>query len=130
MKGYPANPKSIGEMIRKRRLDLRLMQKDVAKIVGCDKATVWNWERGCSEPRINYMGGVVKFLGYNPFERCDTMAQRLVNHRKEFGISQRNFAKQLGVDQGTLARWERGEREPKGKYLKLIQINGNVHCQN
>jgi DNA-binding XRE family transcriptional regulator len=92
MKGYPANPKPIGKMIRKRRLDLGLTQKDVAKILGCAKTTVWNWEQGCSEPSINYMGGVVKFLGYNPFEKCNTMAQRLVNHRKAHGITQKSLS--------------------------------------
>jgi hypothetical protein len=32
MKGYPASPKTIGEMIRKRRLDLDLRQIDFIKI--------------------------------------------------------------------------------------------------
>jgi transcriptional regulator with XRE-family HTH domain len=31
------------------------------------------------------------------------------------------YAEQLGIDQGTLARYERGERSPVGKYLLLIE---------
>jgi len=39
-KGYPINPKTIGEHIRKKRMDLRLMQKEVAKIIGVTESTI------------------------------------------------------------------------------------------
>src|SRR5258706_6878689 len=45
MTGYPTSPKTIGEMIRKRRLDLKLRQIDVARQIGCDQLTIVNWER-------------------------------------------------------------------------------------
>ena len=111
----------IGDAIRARRLDLGLRQKDVAKLIGCDKTSITNWEKNHTQPCINHLAGVVKFLGYNPFEKCDTMAQRLASYRKAAGVSQKNFALQLGVDQSTLAKWERMEREPKGKYLLQVQ---------
>ena len=44
-KGYPATPKTMGEEIRKRRLDLNLRQIDAARIIGCDEMTVVNWRR-------------------------------------------------------------------------------------
>ena len=106
-KGYPASPKTIGEMIRKRRLDLGLRQIDAAKAIGCDEMTIVNWEKGHRTPRINHMAGVVKFLGFNPPPSGDTMAQRLLNHRKALGITQKEFARQIGVDPGTSARRER-----------------------
>lgn len=49
-KGYPANPKTIGEMIRKHRLDLGLLQREVAERIGCDKMTMVNWEKGHRMP--------------------------------------------------------------------------------
>ena len=108
-------------MIRKRRLDLGLRQADVAEIVGCDKMTVVNWEKcHTALPHIRHMAGVVQFLGFNPFSAGDTMAQRLGNHRKARGLTQKAFAAQLGVDQSTLAKWERGEREPTGGFLERI----------
>jgi len=73
-KGYPATPKTMGEQIRKRRLDLDLRQIDVAKIVGCDEMTVVNWEKGYATPRINHMPKVVEFLGFNPLQKCDTLS--------------------------------------------------------
>jgi DNA-binding transcriptional regulator YiaG len=66
VKGYPANPKTIGEAIRKKRLDLELRQIDVAKTIGCHELTVVNWEKGHRTPRVNHMAGVIRFLGYNP----------------------------------------------------------------
>jgi len=36
-------------------------------------------------------------------------------------FNQKAFAARLGVDPGTLARWERGEREPKGSYVELVE---------
>ena len=114
-KGYPTNPKTIGEMIRKRRLDLGLRQIDAAKMIGCDEMSIVNWEKGHRSPRVNHMAGVVEFLGFNPFQNGDTMAHRLINHRKALGMTQKEFAGQLRIDPSTLARWERGEREPTGR---------------
>lgn len=65
VKGYPATPKTIGEMIRKRRLDSGLRQIDVARIIGCDEMSVVNWEKGHTTPRVNRMAGVAKFLGFD-----------------------------------------------------------------
>ena len=74
--------------------------------------TVVNWEKGHTQPRINHMAGVSKFLGFNPIPTGDTLAERIMNHRRALGITQQEFAEQLGVYPSTLARWERGERQP------------------
>ena len=121
VKGYPAVPKTIGEMIRKRRLDLGLHQIEVAEVIGCDEMSIVNWERGHTAPRINYMAGVTRFLGCNPFPSADTLAERLLNRRKAFGITQKEFAREIRVDPSTLARWERSDREPKGRFQQIVE---------
>jgi len=94
----------------------------VAEIVGCDKITVVNWEKGHTAfPQINHMAGVVRFLGFNPLPEGYTMAQRLVNRRKAQGLTQKEFARQVGVDPSTLAKWERGGGAPKGKFLNQVR---------
>ncbi|MCP4252743.1 MAG: hypothetical protein GY775_04930 [Candidatus Scalindua sp.] len=47
---YPANPKTIGEYIRKKSMDSRLMQSEVASIIGVSAESVWNWEHGRTKP--------------------------------------------------------------------------------
>ena len=47
--------------------------------------------------------------------------QRIVRQQASLGMTQKESARRLGVDQGTLARWERGEREPWGKLLDLVK---------
>jgi DNA-binding XRE family transcriptional regulator len=64
-KAYPKAVKTIGDAIRKRRLDLGLLQKDAAKIIGCDKTTILNWERGHTHPSANRIPQVVIFLAHN-----------------------------------------------------------------
>ena len=76
----------------------------VAKIIGCNDLSVVNWARGHTTPRVNYMAGIVKFLGFNPFQNGDTLAQRLVNHRKALGTTQKDFARLVEVDPSTLSR--------------------------
>ena len=43
-KGYPKNPQSFGEHLRKYRMDKGLLAKDLAKIIGVTENTVLNWE--------------------------------------------------------------------------------------
>jgi len=124
-KGYPATPKTLGEEIRKRRLDLKLRQIDVAKIIGCDEMTVVNWEKGHTSSRNNHMGKVVEFLGFNPLPEWDTLAFQIVSHRKALGLTQKVFARQLAVNPSTLARWERGERTPEARFLARIAQNAH-----
>jgi len=63
VKRYPSEPKTIGEAIRKRRLDLGLRQIDVANVLGCNEMTVVNWEKGYTRPRTDKMSDIGTFLG-------------------------------------------------------------------
>ena len=49
--GYPVNPKTIGEHLRKKRMDCGLLQSDVARIIGVSEESIWNWENGLTTPR-------------------------------------------------------------------------------
>jgi len=41
---YPKNPKNFGEMIRKKRMDMRFTMRDIAEKLGVSETTVYNWE--------------------------------------------------------------------------------------
>ena len=44
----------------------------------------------------------------------------MFRQRTSQGLSQKEAAGRIGVDHGTLARWERGEREPSGEFLLRV----------
>ena len=113
----PTELRTIGDHLRRRRLSLKLTQGDVGERLGVDQASVYNWENGRSKPNIEYMPAIIEFLGYNPLPEAQTLAGRLVRQRTSMGLSQSESARRIGVDPGTLARWERGEREPLGDLL-------------
>jgi transcriptional regulator with XRE-family HTH domain len=50
-----------------------------------------------------------------------TIGQRIRARRKAAGLTQGDVARKLGVPLNTLARWERGEMEPKGLYLVAVE---------
>ncbi len=65
---YPTNPQTIGEHIRKRRMDLKLEQKEVARRVGRSKTLVFQWEHNKAMPGRGAWPAIVAFLGYDPFQ--------------------------------------------------------------
>ena len=105
----PKEPMTVGDHIRKRRVAMKSRQKDVAEQVGVDVTTVRNWEGNRTAPDFRAMPAIIEYLGYNPMPEPESAAVRLVWHRTSLGLSQEEAARQMGVDPGTLARFERGE---------------------
>jgi transcriptional regulator with XRE-family HTH domain len=105
---------SATDHIRRKRLSMKLLQKDVAEQIGVGNCLINNWEGDHSQPHLQIMPAVIEFLGYNPLPPATTCAERLVRHRTLLGLSQEESTRSIGVDPSTLARWERGEREQTG----------------
>jgi site-specific DNA recombinase len=115
----PEKLETVGDHLRRRRLVSKLLQRQVAEQLGVDQDTVRNWEANRVQPQFRFMPAIIRFLGYNPSSpppKKGSLGERLVSCRKLMGISQKDLAGQLAVDPCTLARWERGEREPTGKF--------------
>ena len=92
---YPTLISTIGDHIRTRRLDLGLLQKDVAERIGVDTDTIMNWERNRCEPKIQYLPKIIDFLGYVPFARGESFPERLKSYRKLHGLTQQQLADEL-----------------------------------
>jgi transcriptional regulator with XRE-family HTH domain len=65
-KPYDFEPTSIGERILKRRLELGLLQKDVAEMLGVSPWTILNWEKGKTSPPLRLISSVRGFLDIDP----------------------------------------------------------------
>jgi len=98
-----------------------MLQSELASILGVTKSCVWNWESNASTPYWEYLKSIIEFLGYDPLPPAETIAERLARYRWLRGWTQKEMAKRLRVDPSTLARWERGEREPTGEFLGTAQ---------
>jgi len=109
-KAYPKKLVSLGDHLRKRRLDLGLFQKGVAVTIGVDTTTVYNWEKGHSEPELRFIQRIIEFLGYEPDgPKPVTLGDRIKRYRYLKGITQKELARQIGIDPTTLSRIERNQ---------------------
>ena len=122
---------NLGDHLLRRRLTLKLLQRDVAEQIGVDKASIANWESNRTIPGFAYMPAIMRFLGYNPLPASTKWSDRLTNYRRALGISQKEAARRIGVDPSTLARWERAEREPAGNFaaraLRVVELSESSH---
>jgi transcriptional regulator with XRE-family HTH domain len=117
---YPKEINTLGDHIRARRLDLKLLQKEVAEQIGVHELTITNWEGNATVPEVRYMPAIIQFLGYNPLPEASSLPRRLSTARMALGLSQRKMAAKLGVDPATLMGWEAGRHQPTGKSSDLI----------
>jgi DNA-binding XRE family transcriptional regulator len=117
----PVKPQTVGDHIRKRRLSLKLFQKDVAEQLGVDSTSIPNWEANRSVPEIPYMPAIIRFLGYDPLPPANTLAQQLVRKRTSLGLFAGGIRQaswcgpQHAVEMGT------PEREPAGAFLMRVK---------
>jgi transcriptional regulator with XRE-family HTH domain len=101
-------PETLGGHLRKRRLEFRLTQKQAAERLGVTPWTVLNWEKDHTEPPIESIPAIIRFLGYDPFPEPKNIPERLLAKRRAMGWSIKEAALQLGVDEGTWRNWEQG----------------------
>jgi DNA-binding XRE family transcriptional regulator len=122
IRAYPVSLTTLGDHIRKKRLDVKLLQKDVAAILAVDTMTVNNWERNRCQPKLYLNPKIVRFLGCNPFPANEnpSIIEPIKAYRLIHGLSQKKMAKVLGIDPTTLARWENGRGKPSRRVRDLL----------
>ena len=89
----------------RRRLVLKVLQKEVAEQIGVDKSSIDNWELNRTTPAFEYMPAIIRFLGYNPIPPPNQWSERLVQCRTLLGISQKESARRMG---STPPHWRDG----------------------
>jgi transcriptional regulator with XRE-family HTH domain len=119
-KQYPKDINTLGDHIRKKRLDLGLLQREVAEKIGVDESTIYNWERQRTQPEIRFIASIIEFLGYDPLPQPEAFPERLKTYRVKMGLSQRKLAAKLGIDPGTVGGWESGRHKPVKRRCGLI----------
>ena len=107
--GDPEELRTPGDHLRRRRLDLGLLQRDVAEELGVNETSIHNWENNRSSPALRLLPRTLAFLGYDPYdEPSEMLGEHIMAFRRALGLTQKELAHHLGIDPSTLGRWERG----------------------
>lgn len=112
---YRKSLNSLGDHIRARRIDLGLFQSQVAEQIGVHELTVTNWERNATEPEVKYIPAIIRFLGHDPVVSGTSFPEHLAAARRAQGLTQKELARDLGVDPAKVRDWENGQHEPSRK---------------
>lgn len=119
---YPFSPITLGDHLRKTRLDLNLTQRQVAKdILQTSVDNLRNWEANRREISLRFRPRIIEFTGVCPCDVSLPIGLRLKERRENFGLSVKQLAGLLRVDPCTIASWERSEHQPSQKSLKIIE---------
>ena len=70
-KDYPKELKTLGDHLRKVRLDRGFSQPEVAKILGVVTDTVTCWELNRNTPTAKFAKKILEFIGYIPIDWFD-----------------------------------------------------------
>ena len=119
--GYPTQLRTLGDQIRKRRMDLGLSQRVLARRLGMSKSSIENWEGNIVEPARWMIPGITEFLGFQPSLLPATFAERLTAHRRRMGLSRERLAQILGVHKTTVVRWETGATKPPKPFREKVE---------
>jgi transcriptional regulator with XRE-family HTH domain len=118
---YPDICRTWGDWIKARRLDLNLTKRQLSLKLNVSDVTIYLWERDRVRPSLAQIPKIIEYLGRDPFEtHSENLADKLKAYRRVRGLSQKKLAELLGVDETTLAAWERGKRQPNKRFLDKL----------
>jgi transcriptional regulator with XRE-family HTH domain len=117
---YPKGLRSLGDHLRKRRLDMRMSQAFVAELLGVDKSAIVGWEANRRQPYFKSISKIIQFLGYNPYGDAKSPGERIIILRRLLGVTQKELADRIGVDYHVIGPWEQGKCVPLGHSLEKL----------
>lgn len=120
-KTYPVRLLTIGDHIRKIRLDRGLGHKHVAEAIRATAGSVNSWEVGRAEPEVRYIPAIIKFLGYNPRSMPSDTLEQLRWFKWTHGMSLERLGKAMRRDPEQLAGWLSGRIRPFKKSLDMME---------
>jgi len=120
-RGYPREPRTVGEQIRQRRMDLGQTQRTLARRWGVRTETLASWERRLRKPSARQWPRILDLLGDDPQGGDGGLLARLESARRRLGVTRREFAELLGLSEGTISRWIAGRRRPRAGTVRRVE---------
>ncbi len=121
--GFPWYPKTLGQHLLKKRLELGLTQVEVARKLNLGLQTISHWESEDNIPSIYHYPAIINFLGYYPFRMDETEGGKIKKFRFEHGLSKKNFAKLLKIHVQYVELVECCLCRPNKNILEYIKMN-------
>ena len=118
---YQANDGSdLASRLRRRRRELGLKQSEAAARLRISVWRLLSWERGHKTPIARHFPQLLDYLSFEPWESPPSDASRIRAARLRLGITQRQAATLVGVDEGTMRRSENGSRVAPSTLSRII----------
>ena len=105
-------PRTIGEHIKKARIQKGLHQSDVAKLIGVSSNQLCAWEIGKRRiMKVKYFPRILKFLGYIPeLKKPYSIGRDMTIVKQIYGWNNKSLAEELGLDPSTVSNWIKGKQ--------------------
>lgn len=120
VKGYPDTPRTLGEHLRKRRLDLGETQEQTASRFGVTFTSYNGWEADRIAPKVWQWPKVIQFLDHDPTPAPTNFDQALTSLQRRHGLPRELLAVRLGIERKTLFNWLAGTVQPSSKAVRKI----------
>ncbi|MFY0630028.1 MAG: helix-turn-helix domain-containing protein [Flavobacteriaceae bacterium] len=119
---YPKSLNTLADHIKAKRLDQRLSQKQLAKILDVKVQTFWTWETMGANPLPIMMKRIVIWLGYVPMIGRDKnmLSGQLYTFRMNHGYTQKHIAEILRIDRWAVTKIE-NDKTVDQKYIDRIR---------
>jgi len=112
---------TLGDHIRRTRLERGLLQRDVAKILNVSEDSVTYWENDRAKPQVQHYRSIILFLGYYPFtHETESIAGKLKQLRYCMGLSYEECGEIFAVHATTVWAWELERNTPSPYRQSLI----------
>ncbi len=119
---YPDKLSTLGDHLRKIRLDRGLTQLDVARILNVTSDTIYKWESNLFPPLPKHSNNIMIFLGYVPFEESYQKFHELIRAaRIQKGDNLKEAALKIGCDPTALSRIEKNLVNPHANTRSKIE---------
>lgn len=106
------HPTTLGEHLRKRRLEAGQLQQAAAEQLNVSVETLIGWEKDRHQPEARHWPQIMAFLGYDPHPIPYNLGERIRAAYRKAGLSRKEASRRLGLDENTLQRYELGQKMP------------------
>ena len=128
----PAEDAPVCKRLQYYRKRKGLTQSEAAGLIGLDRRTYIRWEaRSLKYYPMDKLTKAAEIFGCAVSDLADSYDMFLLNApdkirslRKSLHLTQKELARRLGVNAGTVKDWERGFKKPQRKsYEKMMRLN-------